>query len=344
MKMPMPRGELSEHVIATLGEAPGRRALAMVSPTDVEDEQVGLFLLQQMSYRPIDGVDPGWEDDESFLVLRERIEQAFEDRLRDEVRVPDCEPARVPQALLDLLEGASGPSLSGWMDENGTLDHLREFVIHRSPYQLQEADPHSFAIPRLAAGKAKTALLELQLDEYGGHEPSEAHAALFAETMRAVGLDPDAGADIDLIPAVTLATNTVLNRLGRTRRLIGALIGHLAVFEMTSVRPMANYAAVCRRLLDAEAGTRAARFFDVHVAADGLHARMAMERLVDGLAEQFPDDAPGVLFGAAALMHVEGAFTDHLLTCWKAGESSLTSAASWTQRRATGTGSTTAAA
>jgi hypothetical protein len=325
MKMPMPRGALSQHVVATLGREPGRHVLETVEPTDVEDEQVGLFLLQQMSYRPIEGVDAGWEDDTSFLVLRERLEQAFEDRLRAELRVPGCAPAEVPQALVDMLDGASGPSLSGWMDENATLDHLREFVIHRSAYQLQEADPHSFALPRLAAGKAKTALLELQLDEYGGHEPTEAHAALFAETMRAVDLDPDAGPDIDRLPAVTLATNTLLNRLGRTRRLIGALVGHLAVFEMTSVRPMANYAAVCRRLLDGDAGTRAARFFDVHVAADGLHARMAMERLVDGLAAQFPDDAPGVLFGAAGLLHVEGAFTDHLLTCWKAGDTSLRS-------------------
>lgn len=325
MRMPMPRGPFSQHVVATLGREPGRHALEVVEPTDVEDEQVGLFLLQQLSYRPIDGIDAGWEDDPSFLVVREQLEQAFEDRLRAELRVPGAEPAEVPQALIDMLDGASGPSLSGWMDENATLDHLREFVIHRSAYQLQEADPHSFAIPRLAAGKAKTALLELQLDEYGGHEPTEAHAALFAETMRAVDLDPDAGPDIDRLPAVTLATNTLLNRLGRTRRLIGALVGHLAVFEMTSVGPMANYAALCRRLLDDDAGTRAARFFDVHVAADGLHARIAMERLVDGLAEQFPDDAPGVLFGAAALLHVEGAFTDHVLTCWKAGETSLRS-------------------
>jgi hypothetical protein len=295
----------------------------MHEPGDAEDEQLSLYLLQQLSYRPIADVDPAWEDDLTFLVLRERLEQAMEDRLRDALAVPDCEPAGVPDALLELIDEATGPSLSGWLVDNGTIDHLREFVVHRSAYQLQEADPHSFAIPRLAAGTAKTALLELQVDEYGGHEPTEAHAALFAQTMRAMGLDPEGGAHIDRIPAVTLATNTLLNRLGRSRRLVGACIGHLAVFEMTSVGPMANYAAACRRLLDGDAGTQAARFFDVHVAADGFHAQLAMERLVDGFVQQFPDDAPGILFGAAALMHLERAFTEHILTCWKAGESSL---------------------
>lgn len=293
VKLPSPRGPLSEQVIDALGRAPDGATLRSAGdPGDAEDEQVALFLLQQISYRPIAGVDPAWEEDPSFLVLRERLEHTMEQRLRDLLAIPVCEPAAVPDALLSLIDGAEGPSLSGWLDTNGTLAHLREFVAHRAAYQLQEADPHSFAIPRLAAGAAKTALLELQLDEYGGHEPSEAHAALFGQTMRAVGLDPVEGADVDRLPAVTLATNTLLNRLGRSRRLVGACLGHLAVFEMTSVEPMARYAAAFRRVLEGPDGTLAARFYDVHVAADGFHAKLAMERLVDGFVAQFPDDAP----------------------------------------------------
>jgi len=322
--MPLPRGPLSEHVIRTLGRPPDEGStLPVDDPSDVEDEQLALFLLQQISYRPIVGVDPAWEDQPSLLVLRERLEQAMEQRLRDLLMVPVCAPAAVPDALLALIDGAEGPSLSDWLDSRGTLVHLQEFAVHRSAYQLQEADPHSFAIPRLAAGKAKTALLELQMDEYGGHEPTEAHSVLFAQTMRALGIDPDDGADIERLPAVTLATNTLLNRLGRTRRLVGACIGHLAVFEMTSVEPMARYAAAIRRVLDGEDATAAARFFDVHVAADGLHARLAMERLVDGFVEQYPADAPDLVFGAAALMHVEHELTEHLLACWDAGNTSL---------------------
>lgn len=297
--------------------------MSLEDPSGADDEQLALFLLQQISYRPIAGVDPAWEDDPSFLVLREQLERTMEQRLRDVVEVPACAPADAPEALASLIDGAEGPSLSRWMASNATLTHLQEFVVHRSAYQLQEADPHSFAIPRLAAGVAKTALLELQVDEYGGHEPTEAHAALFAVTMDAVGVDPTAGPDLERLPAATLATNTFLNRLGRSRRLVGACLGHLAVFEMTSVEPMARYAATCRRLLEGTEGTRAARFFDVHVAADGFHARLAMERLVRGFVDQHPDDAGELLFGAAALLHVERAFAEHLISCWDAGRTSL---------------------
>jgi pyrroloquinoline quinone (PQQ) biosynthesis protein C len=332
VKLPLPRGPLSEHVIATLAHPPDSGIVLVgdhaghgsdADGIDSEDEQLALFVLQQLSYRPMSGVDPAWEDQPSFLVLRANLEQAMEQRLRDHLQVPTCAPAAVPEALVALIDDGDGPSLSSWLETKGTLEHLREFAVHRAAYQLQEADPHSFAIPRLDAGTAKTALLELQMDEYGGHEPGEAHAVLFARTMRALGLDPDRGPDIDRLPAVTLATNTLLNRLGRSRRLVAACIGHLAVFEMTSVEPMARYAATCRRVLDGAAATDAARFFDVHVAADGLHARMAMERLVDGFVAQYPDEAPDLLFGAAALMHVEQQLTEHLLTSWEADETSL---------------------
>jgi hypothetical protein len=301
----------------------GTAVLRAEAPADPDDEGLALWLLQQVSYRPMDGVDPDWEDDASFLVLRERLEHALEQRLRVAVGTPVCSPADVPDRLETLVADAGGPSLSAWMEESATLDHLREFAVHRSAYQLQEADPHSFAIPRLAAGEAKTALLELQLDEYGGHEPDQAHAVLFGETMAVLGLDPEAGPDLERLPAVTLATNTLLNRLGRSRRLLAACLGHLAVFEMTSVEPMARYAATIRRVLDGADATDAARFFDVHVAADGFHGRVALERLVAGFVDQYPAEAPDLLFGAAALLHVERAFSEHLLSCWEAGTTSL---------------------
>jgi hypothetical protein len=206
------------------------------------------------------------------------------------------------------------------MEQHGELDHLREFVVHRAAYQLQEADPHTFAIPRLAAGPAKTALLEVQADEYGGHVPEEAHAVLFETTMERLGLEP--AIDIDRLPAVTLRTGATLNLFARSRRLIGALVGHLAIFETTSVEPMARYAATVRRLLGDDA-SEAARFYDVHVAADGYHSRLALDTLVTEFARQYPEAAGDVLFGAAALMRVEEDLSRHLLDAWAHGRTSL---------------------
>lgn len=321
MRIPTPRGSLSSHVFAALRRPPRSVALRWLDPDDTEDEQVALWTLQQLSYRRIDEVDPAWEEDPTFLTLRSNLEQRLEAGLRATLPAVVCAPDQVPQALEELIDQAEGPSLSMWMYRYGTIDHLREFVLHRAAYQLQEADPHSFAIPRIEASICKTALLQMQLDEYGGHEPTEAHAILFAETMTAVGLPAEV--DVDRLPASTLATNTLLNWLGRSRRLVPAILGHLAVFETTSVEPMARYAAATRRLLPDDAGTAAARFYDVHVAADGLHGRIAIDRLITGFVTDHPDEAADVLFGAAAVLFVEQSFATHLITSWERSASSL---------------------
>jgi hypothetical protein len=115
----------------------------------------------------------------------------------------------------------------------------------------------------------------------------------------------------------------VLGLLGSSRRLVGALIGHLAVFEMTSVEPMARYAAAIRRVLPGPNGPRAARFYDVHVAADGHHEVVARDRLLRSFVAEDPGHAADVLFGAAAVLLVERCFTEAVLDRWIAGRSSL---------------------
>lgn len=308
-------------MLDALTRDPGSATIRRVPADGPDDEQLALFLLQHLSYRRFEGVDPAWEEQASLAAVRNGLEAGMESQLRDRITVPDVVPAEVPHALVQLIADAEGPSLSRWVEDHGTIDHLREFVVHRAAYQLQEADPHSFAIPRLSAGRCKTALLELQMDEYGGHEPTEAHAVLFADTMAALGLDPVI--DLEALPAATLATCTLLNRLGRSRRLLPACLGHLAVFEMTSVEPMARYAATTRRVVPGRRGTEAARFYDVHVAADAFHAQLAVDRLIGGFVEDHPDEAHEVLFGAAALMAVERTFAEHLIGCWERGRSSL---------------------
>lgn len=327
-RLPGPRGPLSEALFAVLRGRPCRleRPTAMPDPLG-DDAQLALFVLHELAYRPVEGVDPSWECEPSAMAMRAHLERRLESALRASVAVPDVDdPAEVPDALVELVAGAGagGPSLSSWMLTHGTVDHLREFAVHRSAYQLKEADPHSTAIARMPAGAAKTALLEIQLDEYGP-EPTDSHAALFASTMTALGLDPAAGAPLDLLPAPTLLTNTLLTTLASSRRLLGALVGHLAVFEMCSVEPMARYAAAVRRLLPGRDGAQAARFYDVHVAADARHEAVAGERLVPSFVAEEPEQAGDVLFGAAALLAVEAAMATHLLDRWTAGVSSLRS-------------------
>src|SRR6201999_1249649 len=184
---------------------------------------------------------------------------------------------------------------------------------HRSAYQLKEADPHSWAIPRLH-GAPKAALIEIQADEYGGGRAGLMHARPFARTLDALGLDSRYGAYLDRIPGVTLATVNLMSLFGLHRRLRGALVGHLALFEMTSSIPNRRYATGLRRLGVDE--PRATEFFDEQVTADAVHENIAAIDLAGGLVEQDTTLRDDILFGARALVELEARWAAHLLGAW----------------------------
>jgi hypothetical protein len=108
--------------------------------------------------------------------------------------------------------------------------------------------------------------------------------------------------------------------LGLHRRWRAACAGHLALFEMTSVTPMARYSATLRRL---GLGPGARRFYDVHVAADEWHEQVAQRELVGGLLESEPDAGGLILFGARALMAVERRMAVTMIEAWNDGTTAL---------------------
>ena len=319
--LPRARGPLTDFVVDHLRRPPhplppcppfGDDALAG------DDLHLALYVCYELHYRSFADVDPGWEWDPGLLAVRRDLESAFELGLLAEIG-PPMPVDDVEAELHRMIAAAAGPSLSAYMAERGTLEQLREFAIHRSAYQLKEADPHTWVIPRLTGGP-KAAVVEIQADEYGGGSEREMHASLFRETMAVLGLDPTYGANVDRLPGITLATVNLVSLFGLHRRWRGALVGHLAVFEMTSVGPMGRYSRALERLGVGAAGRR---FYDVHVEADERHAVIAARRMAAGLAAQEPDLGADVVFGAQALMAMEARLTRHLLDAWSSGRTSL---------------------
>jgi hypothetical protein len=294
-------------------------AATVADPLADDDLQLALYLCFELHYRSFPGVDPEWEWSPGLLALRAVLERVFLAALADEVGTEDVDAGRVGEALFALEAADGGPSLSRYIETSADLDEFREFVVHRSLYQLKEADPHSWAIPRVA-GAAKTALLEVQVDEYGGGRPERMHSALFAKTMRALGLDDAENAYLDRIPGETLATVNLMSALGLRRSRRGAIVGHLAMFEMTSAQPNRRYGNALRRL---GLGTEATDFYDEHVEADAVHENIAAYDLAGGLVRQEPELAADVVFGARALLELEGRFARRLLAAWERGGSSL---------------------
>jgi Iron-containing redox enzyme len=326
--LPSARGPISEMLLAELTGTPHRLPAAdpvsREDPLADEDLQLALYLCYELHYRGLPGVDEAWEWDPGLLALRAALEASYEAGLEMAV-APDEDMVAAEETDLALraVAEADGPSLSMYMRSRASLEQFREFVIHRSAYQLKEADPHSWAIPRLA-GAAKAALVEIQIDEYGRGRAEWMHAELFAGSMRALGLEATYGAYLELIPGVTLATVNLMSLLGLHRRHLGAIVGHLALFEMTSSIPNRRYAEGLRRL---GLGDDATLFFEEHVTADAVHEQIAAVDLAGGLVRQDPGLSSDVLWGARALRHVESRWAEHLLSSWEAGRSSLRSGA-----------------
>jgi hypothetical protein len=321
-RLPSPRGPLSHELIKALSRQVDSFEAPPVRTDDAltdEDLQLALYCCYELHYQGFARVDDDWEWQPSLLRFRGELEEAFERSLRAALLDGSAVAAAdVPDALWQMTRD-NGFSLSAWLQEHGTRFHAREIAVHRSGYQLKEADPHTWAIPRLN-GRAKAAMVTIQSDEYGGGVAASMHSSLFADAMLALDLDPTYGAYLDRLPAVTLATTNLISMFGLHRRLRGALVGHLASFEMNSVGPMARYSAWLESLGVPPSGRR---FYDVHVEADEHHQYVAVDELVGGLLEAEPEQAGAVLFGAKAVAFVERVFAEHVVSAWRRDRTSL---------------------
>lgn len=336
-RLPRPCGPVSEAVIASLQTDSVAPLAAMTPPTDDPltgaDSHLGLHCCYELFHDGYQDVADRWEWEPALLRIRRRLESRFLAALRAEHRPHRAITTEsVGGALRQVIDSTlAAPSPSRYLAEEGSIDQLRELLIHRSIYQRKEADAHTFGIPRLR-GAAKSAMVLIQADEYGAGQPGRTHAELFATTMEHLGLDPTPGAYVDFVPGVTLATDNLASMFGLHRALRGALVGHLAIFEMTSVTPMGLYAAAIRRLTGDET---AAEFYQVHVDADAEHEIIAANDLAGGLLGDEPALGDDLIFGAQALVRVEARMATHLVTEWRQGQTTLRTTSSRPSQHAT---------
>jgi hypothetical protein len=326
-ELPEARGPVTDSLFKALVRSPGSMGDATADQLFIDDALVGedtplaLYSLYELHYRGFLNVAEGWEWDPNCLELRRNLERAFMRQLRHEVTdsygSAPVEPVDVVSTLRELMVHA-GPSLSTFMSVDGTPQHMREFGIHRSPYQGKEADPHTWAIPRLK-GQSKAALVMIQFGEYGDGRTSKMHAELFCDALEAMGLERRPGAHLNTVPGASLSAVNLVSLFGLHRRWRGALVGHLALVEMCAVNEMSQQEVAMHRLgMDG-----AIPFYEAHVESDVAHERIALNDLVGGLLVDEPKLSDDVVFGARALDLLERRFAQRLLLAWSHGESSL---------------------
>lgn len=316
--LPAARGPYSATVLARLRD---EAAPALSFPVDAdplgEDIQLALYLTYELHYRGFVGVDPTKEWDPAILNLRRDLEDRFEGVLRASVS-PSADVQALRHELAALGEPLTDGGPSAFLARQPDRDRLRELIAHRSLYHLKEADPQAFVLPRLT-GAAKSLVAGVLFDEFGGGNVARSHNVLFADLMRDLDLVPDYGAYLDAVPAPMLALVNFMSWCGLHRRLRGALIGHLALVELTSP---AGSQRMVRVLAAHGAGPAAERFYAEHVVADAVHERVIREAIDDLVAAE-PELVADVVFGIRAALLLEDRLDRHLLDSWTAGRSSL---------------------
>ncbi|MGW4379776.1 iron-containing redox enzyme family protein [Kitasatospora sp. NPDC004531] len=320
--LPSARGPLSAAVLAALRGPAGHPHPLPAPPPEAladpwgEDPQLALYVCYELHYQGFAGVDDDWEWSPDLLALRGALERAFLSALRREVGPPPP-LAEVLAQLLVVPPDGDGPSYH--LRASGTRAQLREYLAHRSLYQLKEADPQMWAVPRLP-NPAKAALVAVQYDEYGAGRPERAHAELFAATMADFGLDPTYGAYLDATPGPTLAVVNTMSLFGLHRALRGALVGQFAVVEITSPPGAARLVEALERL---GASPRGTRFYREHVLADAVHEQLVRRTVIDPLVADAGLPPSDIAFGALAYSLAEQRLAAHQLNAWRSGAGSL---------------------
>jgi hypothetical protein len=325
---PPPRGPLSRAVTAALragpppgdpGRLPGPADAAAADPYG-DDLQLALHTCYELHYRGFAGVDPDWEWDPALLRTRAALEAEFLSALRRDATPGTGADTDVDAALEELLvEPVGAGGVTHQLRDDGAAWQLREHAALRSVYHLKEADPHAWVIPRLR-GRAKTALVAVENDEYGGGRPEMIHQGLYAGLLDDLGLDPSYGAYVDAAPPQMLATVNMMSLFGLHRSLRGALVGHFAAAETTTAPSARRMAAALRRQ---GAGPRAVLFYTEHIEADAVHEQVLRHDVIGALLAAEPGLAADVVLGIRATGLLEDRLAGHLMQRWRAGRSAL---------------------
>ncbi|NKE63585.1 iron-containing redox enzyme family protein, partial [Lentzea sp. PSKA42] len=245
VKLPSPRGPLSETVIGTLSGEPDGRPIPFTDADPYgEDLTIALHTLYELHYCGFDDVHPAWEWDPRLLELRAQAEIVFLAALRSDVDGGDDLNAAL-DAL--LVEHVPGSGVSHHLRDNGTWDEMREYLAHRSVYHHKEADPHAWVIPRLR-GRAKAALVAVEFDEFGGGRADRMHSRLYADLLEGAGMSADYLHYVDDVPAPAIAIVNMMSLFGLHRSLRGALVGHFAAAEITTAPSAQRMAQALVRL------------------------------------------------------------------------------------------------
>jgi Iron-containing redox enzyme len=316
MPVPQPRGPLTEELLGALrsGADDFYAVLATTAGATGEDAALALWVLHELHYRGFEDVPDDLEWDPQLIRVRRILEHDLEVRLRRRFTPP--ERLSFVDDVFGWIDAQEGASIARHVHRDADREQALELLRVRAIYHLKESDPTTWVVPRLGV-RAKAALMELQYDEYGAGDPNRLHHHLYAEGMRASGLEPSYAAHLDVVPLEVLEQNNALTLFGLHRRLRAAALGHLAAFEASSSLPSRRMAQGLERLgfPDAMVG-----YYAEHVEADAVHEQLAIRTVCAALLEEEPELEEDLWFGAFTCLDLEDRVARVMLARWGVDE------------------------
>ncbi|WP_415849428.1 iron-containing redox enzyme family protein [Tsukamurella ocularis] len=192
---------------------------------------------------------------------------------------------------------------------------FRDYFAARSLYHLKEADPHAWAIPRLAP-VCKAPFVAVEFDEYGAGHGEDVHQCLYADLLAAMDMGCEYLEYLDRAPAAAIAPVTLMSTFGLRRAELGAAIGHFAATEVTSPPGSARMVAALERI---GAPDPAKRFYREHVEADSVHELVMRHDVVGAMVAAHPETEADIVRGICSWRLVEDRLDEALLAAWREG-------------------------
>ncbi len=314
-----PRGPLSLAVMTALTSPPGSLGPVRPSPdvdaVDDGDFHLALFLCLA-AQRPGSSY-PGWEHDDDLRELRHRLQRTFVERIRDESRFASPifagDPAETVAALLD--HSAASPVVAH-LSRFGSLDQLREYVVHRSVQRCADLAPETGVLTSMRDHLAREGARP-HVARRGALGPSPDMA--LAEAVAVLNLDPSLGAYVGRVPGITIASANLSTILDRCDRTSVAAVGVDAVsnrFREESWRklPLTFGRFGISPPLRPPRGDGRVKGTADHAASAALTRSM---RSLDQAQRR------SLLFGVIAALYLERRFSRHVLKAWTSDRPSL---------------------
>ena len=319
MRAPATRGPVSTELLAALGrndfpdhlptlESAADAALRATEDILYDDDlQLALLCLYELHYSGIEGVDDRWEWHPALMTVRSRIEAAFEDRLRTGVERNglefggDVSSDRTPSSPQGVAEARSGwpragtgpPCPTSWPGRPPWTRPASSWPTGPSTSSRRPTRTPGRS-PGCPAGQVR-AWWKSRPTSTAAAGPDGCTRSFSPGPCGALGLDPAFGPTWT-VPAITSPRSTPCRLFGLQRRLRGAIVGHLAIYEMTSSIPNA-YARGFRRLgFDAVTDSSTSMWRPTRSTSRSPAGTWPAAGRAD------PALAPDVFFGAAAVL------------------------------------------